>query len=422
MSTVDKQLIKRYNEFTLPGKGTIMISKSLQAQIDYLHEKVGSIEWSGFLFYKVVSGSLDNPSSLVIRAENIYLLDIGSSAYTSREGENGITQEEVINMYETIPGAEDEGAKYGFIHTHHSMDAFFSGTDRQELHDNVDTYGILISLIVNFKGNYCCKAAFKSTITSSFDSFGKKKAYKQEVLGLVDFNVVKEDYQVPTFLMERYKKVREDAYKKTVSFSGPANRYPYGSQGSLFSTGGGARMVKGKDESAWEKRKEEEEEPYFSWKEKEEGKMIGMGLGRNLKRTGTMGKSQAFVEGTRKSNLKAEITNPEAVEIINDWLKRGISQLVDVDSPQYDFPGIDLKVLFLDNYFNDKSSTQYTRFVSDMQDHLIDASAHYKPSVISHRLSEYLKNYSSIEVAKDLVSIASSHDNYCKAVLPAWIL
>ena len=411
MSTLKSVSSKRYNEYELPGRGKIIITRSLQGQINYLHKKVGSVEWSGFLFYRVLSGGIDKPEELVIEARNIYLLDIGSSAYTSREGANSIDEMEILDMYDKIPGASDEGSRYGFIHTHHNMQAFFSGTDVQELHDNVDAYGVLVSLIVNFDGKYCCKAAFKSSITSTFDSFGKKKKFTQEVLAIVNLDVVGEGYEVPPFLEERYKEVKERNEKKRLTSFSPYGR-GFGKQTSMFGEGGffGGKGAKNKDESLWEEEKEE--------------RLIGEGLGKNLKRRSMEGKSaySSYQDLGKRKVLRNEITTSQAVEVIKDWLDRGIAQLVDVDSPHYNFPGIDLKILFLENMFQDKNTPEYKRFLSDLQDHLIDASAEYKPSVVGHRISEYLKTYSDMEIVKDLRDIAASHDNYCKAVLETWIV
>ena len=47
----------------------------------------------------------------------------------------------------------------GLIHTHHTMSAFFSGTDDSELHDNVAKHNYYLSLIVSQTSEYCAKVA-----------------------------------------------------------------------------------------------------------------------------------------------------------------------------------------------------------------------------------------------------------------------
>lgn len=100
-------------EVTMPGRAKLIITKELQDQINFLHNRVGKKEWSGFLFYEILEGDFNDPANLVIRVDDIFLMDIGTSAHTAAR----ITSEDTMTMYETIPGAED-GKKYGLIHTH----------------------------------------------------------------------------------------------------------------------------------------------------------------------------------------------------------------------------------------------------------------------------------------------------------------
>lgn len=105
----------RLPEYTIPGKGKLIITKELQDQIDYLHKQVGNIEWCGTLFYEKQEGNITDPKSLVFIAKRLYLMDIGSHSYTEAK----FTGETVIDMFETVPEAEE--LQRGLIHTHHSM-------------------------------------------------------------------------------------------------------------------------------------------------------------------------------------------------------------------------------------------------------------------------------------------------------------
>lgn len=102
----------KVKELQLSNKPKLYITPELQALIDYGHKLVPGLEWSGPLVYKVVSGDLQHPSSLVLRAENFYPMHIGTSGYT--EFASG---EQMIDMYDTIPGSELE-SRIGLIHTH----------------------------------------------------------------------------------------------------------------------------------------------------------------------------------------------------------------------------------------------------------------------------------------------------------------
>ena len=130
----------------------LIIDKELQAQIAYLHNKHEGVEWCGMLFYEVEEGDMRDISKMKIRAKRIYLIDVGSAGYTS-----GDLDEKLLDFYDQYPETMD--MRMGFIHTHHGMSAFFSGTDMQELHDNTDKYNFYLSLIVNHKTQYCAKIA-----------------------------------------------------------------------------------------------------------------------------------------------------------------------------------------------------------------------------------------------------------------------
>lgn len=45
----------------IPGNPELVVSKELLSQISYLHNKIGGIEWSGLVFYKIVSGEISDP-------------------------------------------------------------------------------------------------------------------------------------------------------------------------------------------------------------------------------------------------------------------------------------------------------------------------------------------------------------------------
>jgi hypothetical protein len=135
---------------------TLMISPSLMNEIAYLHSKNDNKEWCGMLFYEEVSGSLFN-SDLILRAKHIYLLDIGSSAYTA-----GSVDMELLDFFEEVPEAED--MRRGFIHTHHNMRAYFSSTDMSELYDNTKHYDYYLSLIVNHATLFVTKIGMEAEI------------------------------------------------------------------------------------------------------------------------------------------------------------------------------------------------------------------------------------------------------------------
>lgn len=162
--------------FEMKDRGRLIIPNEVIAQVNYLHGKIGSTEWSGLLLYDVISGSPAKPKDFVLEVKHIFLMDIGTSAYTEYN-----TDGDIVEIYDNIEEAMNW--KTGQIHTHHTMQAFFSGTDMEELNDNVDKHNYYLSLIVNFSANYAAKVAFLSDIHTSsklnyMDDSGNKKYFK----------------------------------------------------------------------------------------------------------------------------------------------------------------------------------------------------------------------------------------------------
>jgi hypothetical protein len=128
---------------------------------------MGKKEWSGVLIFSIEEGSIETPSSLVLKARDVYLMDVGSSAYTEYE-----FGQEAMKIYQQIPetdpfAAQDKGVlpwKFGTIHTHHHMGAFFSPTDMADLRTNSPCHTFYLSLIVDWKCEYKAKIGINATI------------------------------------------------------------------------------------------------------------------------------------------------------------------------------------------------------------------------------------------------------------------
>jgi hypothetical protein len=161
-------------------KVKLILSKNLLNQIAFSHSYVGDIEWSGMLLFKEQSGSLQE-GDLELFCDYIHMLDVGTSAYTEFS-----VDENIVDLYEEFPEAINY--KVGIIHTHHSMNCFFSGTDTQELQDNTDKYPYYLSLIVNHKGQYCAKVAYIAKTEGNIikSLFGSYKRPDEEYLCTID--------------------------------------------------------------------------------------------------------------------------------------------------------------------------------------------------------------------------------------------
>lgn len=133
--------------------GKIIINEEAQEIIDMLHTHVGSTEWCGVMFYDKTKGNISKMKDLEFEVKFLYPMDIGSAVHTSHEFDG-----DLMNAYDIKPELME--SSIGAIHTHHSMDTFFSTTDTDDLEKNAISFNYYISLIVNFKGKYNAKIAF----------------------------------------------------------------------------------------------------------------------------------------------------------------------------------------------------------------------------------------------------------------------
>lgn len=102
----------------LSNTPTLVISKNLQKQIDYLHQKVGNKEWSGELITRE-EGTINSLDNWKIIAEDIYLANIGTGAYTEYTVDSaGFTAPDIVAMYEKFPDLLEGKIKAQHIHTH----------------------------------------------------------------------------------------------------------------------------------------------------------------------------------------------------------------------------------------------------------------------------------------------------------------
>lgn len=160
----------RYNSLerlSLSNKPKVIITPTLKSQIDFLHEMVGTREWSGELITSE-TGKLTDLDDWTITAESIYLADIGSGAYTGYQvDKGGFKAVDIIEMYDAFPGLLEGKQKNHHIHTHHSMGAFMSGTDWDNLTERADVSNYFMMLVVDFKDTYVAKMAFRAKIKGS---------------------------------------------------------------------------------------------------------------------------------------------------------------------------------------------------------------------------------------------------------------
>lgn len=228
MSTIKFQAVQPSLErLALSNKPTVVITERLKKQIDWLHEKCGSTEWSGELITSETN-TINDLDNWTVTCEDIFLVDVGSAAYTSYEvDKGGFKSADIIDLYDSYPGLLDGTKKAQHIHTHHNMQSFFSGTDWSQLEDRGVLSNYFLMLIVNFKGEYVAKVAFKAeksgkdavelNFANNLDGRAPLTLAGQsakEVLVVMDCNIVFEKVEK---VVEDSFSARYDAVKKAIA-------------------------------------------------------------------------------------------------------------------------------------------------------------------------------------------------------------
>ena len=157
----------------------LIIPAEVERKIRFACQKVWSTEWSGTLFF-THEGSFEN-NDLVIRCVDIYIMDIGTQAYT----EFDMNPDVIAYMCEN-PELLD--CQMGLIHSHNNMSTFFSDTDTTTLREEGIDRNNFVSLIVNNAGTYTAAITrrvkskqVKESVSYEFFGDGEKHDTKEYV-------------------------------------------------------------------------------------------------------------------------------------------------------------------------------------------------------------------------------------------------
>lgn len=225
----------------------LIIPAEVERKIRFACQKVWSTEWSGTLFF-THEGSFEN-NDLVIRCVDIYIMDIGTQAYT----EFDMNPDVIAYMTEH---SELLDCQMGLIHSHNNMSTFFSGTDTATLKEEGRDRNNFVSLIVNNAGSYTAAITrrikskqVKESVSYEFFGDGERQDTKEYVSDAdeIEWFYLKiekegENYSFPDMAArleeikqakaEKAKKVQtpvyQSGYKPTIANSydtkaGPAN-------------------------------------------------------------------------------------------------------------------------------------------------------------------------------------------------------
>lgn len=157
----------------------LIIPAEVERKIRFTCQKVWNTEWSGTLFF-THEGSFEN-NDLVIRCVDIYIMDIGTQAYTEFD-----MNPDVIAYMTENPELLD--CQMGLIHSHNNMSTFFSGTDTATLKEEGRDRNNFVSLIVNNAGSYTAAITrriklkqVKESVSYEFFGDGEKQDTKEYV-------------------------------------------------------------------------------------------------------------------------------------------------------------------------------------------------------------------------------------------------
>ena len=157
----------------------LVIPAEVERKIRFACQRVWNTEWSGTLFF-THEGSFEN-NDLVIRCVDIYIMDIGTQAYT----EFDMNPDVIAYMCEH---SELLDCQMGLIHSHNNMSTFFSGTDTATLKEEGRDRNNFVSLIVNNEGSYTAaitrrvkSKSVKESVSYEFFGDGEKHDTKEYV-------------------------------------------------------------------------------------------------------------------------------------------------------------------------------------------------------------------------------------------------
>lgn len=198
------------------------MSSRLDTIIKYYICRFPSREFSGTLFYKV-QGSFEK-GDLVITGIDFLLQDIGTGVSTEFEQSSDVVSYMIEN------NLVEDGIYQGLLHSHHSMEAFFSAVDLNTLEHEGTNRSHFLSVIVNTKGKYTgaitrvVKEDMVVRGTRKYNTFNGKTvlepatySYNESKVEYYMLNIISDPNSQFKELDERIKELEESKKIKTSS-------------------------------------------------------------------------------------------------------------------------------------------------------------------------------------------------------------
>tara|TARA_R110000787_G_scaffold79896_2_gene174338 strand:- start:749 stop:1588 length:840 start_codon:yes stop_codon:yes gene_type:complete len=151
------------------NKPVVFITEEVLHKISLMNKFTKlNTEWSSVTVFTQSKETTDDGLPKEIYVKDIIPMDRGSSVFTSLSiGTNPVFTEYIMR--------DENQADFstGLMHTHHSMEAYFSATDISELNENSQHYTFYLSIIVNYAGDIVAKIGVATKIISSDSTYIK---------------------------------------------------------------------------------------------------------------------------------------------------------------------------------------------------------------------------------------------------------
>lgn len=233
----------------------ITIDESVIDIIRYLCDRISREEWSGVIFY-TTDGSITDLANFSINVKHLYPMQKGSASFT----EYAFDDPEFINYRMKNP--EVNMMRIGHMHSHNTMNTFFSGTDKDEVNENSEFHNYYLSIITNNFLDFSAAIGFRakmqtpSIIALNEDgleyALSKEDVEIEESVVWVDCIVMKE-LKVPQFIIDRTTKIiTVHANKKTVvpGFQGTVQKYQTPDFGKVQSFKNGNTIIEAEEDDS----------------------------------------------------------------------------------------------------------------------------------------------------------------------------
>lgn len=164
------------------NKPKVILTERFIKAVNYMLSTISFTEWSGFLYYKF-TGSIKDVSNMQFTLVDFLPLDIGNPTYT--EFDTSKFRNEIADMYAN--NRDLIYCKVGLIHSHNSMQTFFSVTDDSQLKEGITKgqFDLFLSVIVNNARDMVAKVAVQ-TVTKVVGKATHSITFNKESHNLVE--------------------------------------------------------------------------------------------------------------------------------------------------------------------------------------------------------------------------------------------